>query len=330
MRSLALLLGCALAAPAAAQVTLLNDGRWRITGEADAGAPQIAVSVDEVTAGSFAGLRFAYAGDAGFEEVLLLRGDGTIGPRLPGGVPGATATLGRYWDCEQGLVGPLRFVALELPARSKKSGRLDLRGRLSNLDSLESEKLEVRIREPRSDRVRLEFRYGLRATRELCIDRERRDTVEEFRAVELAASFLGPGVHTNDLARYVKNLRLDCDFLDCDVEKISFCAPLVNQTGYVIDDPKRLDDRRLSLFHSSDAPAATPTLALELRSPSPHNLRPQGFVTASSDPAEMNVAFWADWVEVDGRYGAGRKLASFRFTLAAEPPRTPGCDRTQD
>jgi hypothetical protein len=325
MRWLVLLLSCALAEPAAAQM-LLDDERWQIAGVSDAAAPQIAVSVDDAPAGAFAALRFAYLGD----EVLVLRGDGMIEPSLPGGVPGATATLGSYWDCERGRVGPLRFVSLELPASSRKSGRLDLRGELSNLDSLESEKLKIRIREPKPERVRLEFRYRLRATRELCIDQARRDTFEEFRVVELATNFLGPGVHTNDLTRYVKDLRFDCDFFDCDVEKVIFCAPLVNQTGYVIDNPKRLDDQVLSLFHTSNAPAPTPSLELELLSPHPHNLKPQGFVTESSDPAERNVAFWADWVEVRGRYGDGRKLANFKFALEAEPPRDPGCDRTQD
>jgi hypothetical protein len=330
MRGLVLMLGCALAAPAAAQVTLLDDGRWRVTGIADDAVPQVSVSVDDAPAGNFAALHFAFAGGAGFEEVLVLRGDGTLAPALPGGVPGATATLGSYRDCERGLVGPLRFVSLELPARSKKSGRLDLRGQLSNLDSLESEKFKLRIREPKPDRVRLELRYRLRTLREVCIDRARRDTPDVFHVAELAASFLGPGVHTNDLTRYVKDLRFECDFLDCDVDKVTFCAPLVNQTGNVIDNPKRLDDRVLSLFHTSSAPAATPSLELELRSPHPHKLKPQGFVTESSDPAAQNVAFWADWVEVDGRYGDGRTLASFKFALEAEPPRDPSCDRRQD
>jgi hypothetical protein len=329
MRWMLPLLCCALAAPAGAQVTLLDDGRWQVTGVTDDAAPQIAVSLDEAAAGSFAALRFAYAAGADFEQVLVLRGDGTIAPSLPGGVPGATATLGSYWDCERGLVGPLHFVSLELPGRSKKSGRLDLRGELSNLDSLESEKLKLRIREPKPERLRLEFRYRLRTTRELCIDRNRRDTFEEFRVVEFAANFLGPGLHTSDLTRYVKDLRFECDFLDCDVEKITFCAALENQTGYVIDSPKRLDDRVMSLFHTSNAPAPTPTLELEARSPHPHDLKPQGFVTQSSDPAGRNVAFWADWVEVDGRYGAGRKLTNFKFALEAEPPRSPGCDRRQ-
>jgi len=325
-----LVLCCALAAPAAAQTTLLDDGRWRVSGVADAVPPQVAVSVDGVPAGAFAALHFAYLGGGGSDEVLVLRGDGTLLPTPPGGVPGASASLGSHWDCARGFVGPLRFVSLELPARSKKSGRLDLRGQLSNLDSLESEKLKIRIRTPKPERLRLELRYRLRATRELCIDRERRDTAEEFHVVDFTARFLEPSLHTNDLARYVKDLRLDCDFLDCDLERVTFCAPLENQTGYVIDTPRRLEDRRLWLFHTSNAPAATPTLLLEARSPRPHDLKPQGFVTEGSDPAARNVAFWADWVEVRGRYGAGRKVGDFKLALEAEPPRDPGCDRTQD
>jgi hypothetical protein len=328
MRWTVLMLSWALSAPAAAQVTLLDDGRWRVVGVADDAAPQIAVSVDDAPAGAFGALRFAYADDLAFHEVLVLRGDGSIEPALPGGVPGASASLGSYSDCERGPVGPLRFVSLELPARSKKSGRLDLRGQLSNLDSLQSDGLRIRIRPPKPERLRLEFRYRLGTTRELCIDR--RDVEEAFQVVELAANFLGPGAHTNDLTRYVKDLRLDCDLFDCEIDKVTFCAPLLNETGYVIDTPRRLESRVLSLFHTSDAPAPTPTLELELRAPQPHNVKPQGFVTESSDPAERNVAFWAAWVEVHGHYGPRRKLASFNFALEAEPPRRPDCDRVQD
>lgn len=320
------LLCCALAAPVSAQVLLLDDGRWEVRGFEDPGAAQIQIEVDGAPAGAFAALHFRFEGD----EVLVLRGDGNIEPMLPGGVPGATASLGRYWDCELGLVGPLRFVGLELPARSKKNGKLDLRGELSNLDSLVSEKLRLRIRPPKPDRLRLEFRYRLRTTRELCIDRDRRDTEEEFRVVELAARYGGPDAHTNDLTRYVRNRKLDCDIFDCDIDKITFCAPLVNETGYVIDKPRRLDSRTLSLFHTSNSPTASSTLELEIRKPKAHQIKPQGFVTESLDPLAANVAFWADWVEVKGRYGEGRKLGKFRFALEALPPRQPGCDRFQD
>jgi hypothetical protein len=330
MRWPVLLLCCALAAPAAAQVTLLDDGRWHVVGVADPAAPQVAVRVDDAPAGSFAELRFAFTDGGANDLVLVLRGDGTLLPALPGAAPGASATFGSYWDCEFGFVGPLRFVSLELPARSKKSGVLDLRGQLANLVSLESEKLKLRIKKPKPDRVRVELRYRLRTTRELCIDKSRRDTDEEFHVADLAATFIGPNAHTNDLTRYVKDLRFDCDFLDCDVDKVSFCAPLVNQTGYVLDKPRRLEDKRMGLFHTSNAPEPTPTLLLELRSPHPHHVKPQGFVTESTDPAERNVAFWADWVEVKGRYGAGKKLANFRFALEAASPRDPSCDRNQD
>jgi hypothetical protein len=317
---------CVLASPVAADVSLLDDGRWEISGLTDAAAPQIQVQRDGAPAGSFAALRFRFQGD----EVLVLRGDGEIEPMLPGGVPGATASLGRYWDCDQGLVGPLRFVALALPARSKKNGKLDLRGELSNLDSLVSEKLRIRIRPPQPDQLRLEFRYRLRTTRALCIDRERRDTEEEFRVVELAAQYLGPDVHTNDLTRYVRNRKLDCDIFDCDVDKVTFCAPLVNETGYVIEKPRRLDSRKMALFHTSDTPTRSATLEIELRKPHAHDIKPQGFVNGSLDPLERNVAFWADWVEVKGHYGEERKLGTFRFSLEASPPREPGCDRVQD
>jgi hypothetical protein len=321
-----LVLCCAFASPLAAQVSLLDDGPWEIHGLTEAGAPEIQVQVDGAPAGAFAALRFRFLGD----EVLVLRGSGRIEPMLPGGVPGATASLGRYWDCEQGLVGPLRFVAVELPDRSKKNGTLDLRGELSNLDSLVSEKLRLRIRPPQPDRLRLEFRYRLRTTRALCIDRERRATEEEFRVVELAARYLGPDVHTNDLTRYVRNRKLDCDIFDCDVDRVSFCAPLVNETGYVIEKTRRLDSRTMALFHTSDAPTPSATLELELRKPHAHDIKPQGFVDESLDPLERNVAFWADWVEVKGRYGEDRKLGTFRFALEALPPREPGCDRVQD
>lgn len=330
MRWSGLMLCWALAGPAAAQVTLLDDGRWRVTGLADAAAPQIAVSVDDVPSGSFAALQFAFTDGSGLEQVLVLRGDGTIEPNLAGSPVGATATLGSYWDCESGFIGPLRFVSLELPARSKNSGVLDLRGQLSNLDSLQSDKFRLRIKEPKPERLRLEFKYRLVTTREICIDKEKRDTDEEFHAAELAASYLGPAEHTNDLTRYVKDLDVDCDPFDCDVDKITFCAGLANETGPVIDNPKRLEDKLVSLFHTSSAPAPTPTLEFEWKSPHPHDLKPQGFVTASSDPAERNVAFWADWVEVNGHYGARKKLANFHFALEAEPPRSPSCDRVQD
>lgn len=330
-RLLPLLLSSLLAAPAlaGAPALLFDDGGWRVLG-VDAGA--IPVSRDGVALGSFARLELRYDLGAGFVPVLSLAEDGTIEPALPPpGVPGATAVLGRYFECAGGLVGPLRFAALELPERAKGGGKLELRGTLSNFDSLVGEKLKLVLAKPKPDEVRADFQFKLRATRNLCIDPARRDTQEEFRIVELSSRYLSPANHLSDLARYVKAIDLDCDlFGDCDFDRRSFCAPLENATGYVIDSPNRLHDREVQLVHTTSGPAPTPTLVVEMFAPSPSNVKPQGFVTASADPDARNVSFWTDWSGSKREYRAGKKLGRFRFALEAREPREPGCDRTQD
>ena len=264
--------------------------------------------------------------------MLCLLADGTIEPSLPPpGVPGATAVLGRYFECGGGLTSPLRFVSLELPEKAKGGGRLELTGTLSNFDSLVSEKLKLALPPPKPDRVRVELQYKLRATRDLCVDPERHDTQEEFRIVELHSRYLSPAAHLSDLTRYVKAIDFDCDaFGDCDFDRRSFCAPLENVTGYVIDSPNTLRDREIGFFHTSNAPNPTPTLTIEMHRPHPGAVKPQGFVTQSADPEAMNVSFWADWADVKREHAQGKTVGSFRFALEANEPRDPSCDRRQD
>ena len=331
MRALATLLGVALAGPALADSTLFDDDRWRVVG-VDVGAEPLPIAVTQrgTPLGNFAALRFFFALDAGFVPVLTLFAGGTLEPRLPPpGVPGATALLARYSDCDAGLTPPLRFVALDLPEKAKP-GRFDLRGTLSNLDSLESEKLRLRLLAPKPDRMRVELRYRLVATRDFCVDHERSEATDEFRAVELVTQYLSPEQHLSDLTRYIKQVDLDCDLFDCDLDRISFCAALENVTGPVIDTPKRLEDRDLELLHTTSAPEPTPSLSVELRSPHPHAFKPQGSATESSDPVARNVSFWADWVDVRHQNRAGKRVGSFRFALEAQAPGSRSCDRLQD
>jgi hypothetical protein len=333
-----LLLAVCLALPASAgagvSTVLFQDDRWRVEG-VDPGAEPlpIAVSRDKVAVGDFSALEFWFDRGAGFQHFLTLFADGTIEPRLPAtGVAGATWVLGRYFECGGPLSDALRFTELELPKKSKggNNGYLRLRGALSNFDSLDGEKLKLYVLAPNDDRVRLLMRYRLRATRDVCVDPDRRDTEEEFRIVEMQSNYLSAGQHENDLARYVKGLEVDCDFFgDCDVDRISQCAPLANVTGYVIDQPKRLRDRQVQLFHTSSSPAATPSLYVEMYAPSPRAVRAQGFVTLSADPAERNVALWANWTDAKRQHKSGKKVGTFAFALEAEEPRNPGCDRTQ-
>jgi hypothetical protein len=324
-----------LPALAGVSTTLFQDERWRIEG-VDPGAEPVPIEVTrkKVALGNFSALDFFFDRGAGFVHFLTLRADGSIEPRLPeAGLPGATAVLGRYFECGGGLTDPLRFLSLDLPKSSKRGndGYLKLRGTLSNLDSLMGDKLKLYVLAPKDDRVRLEMLYRLRATRDFCVDPARRDTEEEFRIVELQSNYLSPMQHLSDLARYVKAIDVDCNFFgDCSLDRTSQCAPLQNQTGYVIDAPKRLRDREIQLFHTSDLPGETPSLIVEMYAPSPRAVKPQGYVTASADPLERNVALWADWVDVKREHKDGKKVGWFAFALEAEAPRNPGCDRTQE
>jgi hypothetical protein len=322
------LLLCVLAAPAFGGVgaTLLDEAGWRAIG-LDAGAEPrpIAVTRDGAALGDFAALELWHDPGTGFARVLVLDADGTLAPSLPPPAePGATAVLGRYFECDGGLTDPLRFAALDLPARAK-AGTLVLRGTLSNFDSLVSEKLRLEVQVPSAERVRAVLSYRLRATRDFCVDPERRETEEEFRIVELHSRWVSPADHWNDLVRYTKSTDVDCDsFGDCDVERVSLCAAL-EASGYVIDDPNRLRDRDIELFHTTSLPDPTPTLAISIQAPGPRDVKPQGFLEADGD-----VAVWADWADVRREHHAGQRVGRFAFALEASAPRVPGCDRVQD
>jgi hypothetical protein len=331
MRFLPVLLLLGLALPARADEILFDDGRWQVVGvDASAEPEPILVTRDGAPLGAFAALRVLYDVGAGFVPVVTLYAGGAIEPTLPPpGVPGATALLGRYADCDVGLTAPLRFTALELPAQAPAS-RLELRCALSNGDSLASEKLRIRVLAPTAERTRVELRYRLVAQRDLCVDASQHEATDEFRAVELLTQYLSSTQQLSDSTRYVKAVDLDCDVFDCDLDKEWFCADLANTTGPVLDNPRRLEGRPLQLVHTTDSPAATPTLSLEARSPHFHQLKPQGSVTESSDPLARNVSFWADWVGVKRQYRAGQRVGRWHFALEALPPERRSCDHRQD
>jgi hypothetical protein len=281
--------------------------------------------------GDFSALEFWFERNDVFERVLVFFADGTIEPSLPPpGVPGAVATLARYFECETGLTEALRFTDIELPKKTSND-YLKLEGTMSNFDSLVTDKLKIYVIRPENNVMDVQFTYKLKATRDICIDQTRHETDEEFRIVQLDTRFVSAGNHLSDTARYTKNVDVDCDFFgDCDLDKIRVCSELENVTGYLFDDPNTLDDRHVELFHSTDAPAETPTLDVVMFSPSPSDVKPQGFVTASADPEALNASLWADWVEVNKDYDVGKTVGSFNFVIEAQDPDEPGCDRFED
>jgi hypothetical protein len=100
------------------------------------------------------------------------------------------------------------------------------------------------------------------ALRDFCVDHESGEVTDEFRAVELVTQYLSAQRQLSDLTRSVKDLDLDCDLFDCDIEKVWFCAAIENATGPVIDSPKRLQGQDLDLLHTTSAPEPTPSLSV--------------------------------------------------------------------
>ncbi len=332
MKRLALLLlGCLLAAPALAGVgsELFNDGKWRVVGIPPGVEPPIAVTHDKTALGDFSALQFFFEKGGVFVLVLTLSADGAIQPSVPSGVPGGVATLARYFECETGLTDPLRFTAIELPKKTSNDF-MKLKGEASNFDSLVTDKLKIYVIRPEDNLMDVEFVYKLKTTRDICLDQNRDQTQETFRIAQLDSRFVSGANQLNDTARYTKNIDLDCDlFGDCDLDRIRVCSPISNTTEYLFDDPNRLADHRIELFHSTELPDPTPTLDLIMFNPGFNRVKPQGFVTQSADPFALNVSLWAYWVDVKQQYNANKTVGTFDFVIEADKPDVPGCDRTE-
>ena len=326
-----LLLGLLMAAPAFAGAgsLLFDDGRWRVFGVPSGMDPlPITVTQNKTTLGTFSSLSFLFDKGGVFVLVLTLDSDGTIQPSVPSGVPGAVAQLTRYFECETGLTDPIRFTAIELPKKTSNDF-MKLKGEASNFDSLVTDKLKIYVIRPDNNLMDVEFQYKLKATRDICVDQARHETDEEFRIFQIDSRFVSAGNQLNDLARFTKNIDVDCNvFGDCNLDRVRECAPLSNTTGYIFDSPNRLADRRIELFHTTETPAATPTLDAILFSPAPNRVKPQGFVTESDD-LSLNVSLWGNWVDADKTYKTGKTIGSFDFAIEADKPDQAGCDRIQ-
>ncbi len=320
------------AATAYAETNLLNSATWAIDGADDGGANprDIMILVDEVPVGAFSEVNFSYNFDGiGPTRVFSIKGNGALQPTLaPPSEPGALVSLVSYWDCEQGLIPPVEVV--ELSWKSKVAGKpvLDLRGQISNHNSIEATDVRLRFSQPKTNAVSVELQYQLRATRDFCVDLAKHDTQEEFRVVTFLGNYISTNVNNNDQVRYVKDDSTDCGpFVDCGKSKTSVCFALTDEEGYLISHPRRLADPRMWFVHRQTTPRNTPTLIAEFRAPGKGRIKPQGFVIPTVDPSEDNVRFWGNWVDAKRNYKDGQKVGKFRFILSAEPPREFGCEQ---
>jgi hypothetical protein len=330
-----ILLFLAVAVTARADVNLFNDGTWLIDGATDpaSNAASIELFVDKESIGSFSELKFYYnTGSNQFAQVYSITGRGTFAPALPSpGVPGGVFRLINYWDCDQGLVGPVAVTELGWKSKPSKNGTLELTGRVSNQNSIESKKFRLFFLPASSNLVQLALDFQLRATRDFCVDLTRHATQQQFRTVTMYSNFVSAEQHGNDLARSIKITEKNCaGIYGCVTKRESFCVALTNApTGQLINSPRRLGDRRMWLAHTSALPELTPTLAVAYFAPGPGRIKPQGLFTPTDDPTVENIQFWGNWVDAKKQYKQKQTVGRFRVILEAAWPKALNCDTFQ-
>jgi hypothetical protein len=324
----------ALALPAIAETNLFDNGTWSLIGieGVDPSAHKIAVNVDKVAVGAYSDLVLQFNFEnLGPYPTCQISGEGPINMLLPPpSVPAGHFELASYWDCATGLVRGVAFTEISFQTKGKANSPLKATGKLSNFDSLESAKVQMQFVPAETDLVQLQLKYQLRATRDICVDLSGHDNQDEFRAVTMCANYLSAQSNQNDLVRYVYVSDKNCDpWSGCHTSRKSFCAFLLNESGYLFGSPERIASQTLALFHTTPLPANTPSLKVDFRSPPSNSFKPQAFIAPVADDVTENVLLWGNWLNVKREYRSGRSLRNFRLTLYARAPVDPPCDVTK-
>lgn len=331
----AILLGaCALGSRNAfADTNLVNSSSWVIDGTDDTGLnpTNIALTVNGDTVSSFSKLAFSYnVGGSGVVVVCTITGSGAIRLSLPPpGLFGGTFNLATYEDCDLGLLPPMAITELEIRTKKGKKDTLEMKGKLSNFNSMESKDFELTFETPDIDSVSVDVQYSLTATRDICINQTNHAVADDFHAVSMAANYISPSVQENDLARFIRITNKTCFFYGCVVTKKSLCEGLVNTNGFLVNNPRALGNPNIILVHTQPVPTNTPTLMVAFRQPSRSVIKTQGFVNETADPTDQNVTVWGDWVKAKDEYKNKRKIGKFRYTLSVSSPQMFSCDDTK-
>ena len=309
--------------PARADTNLLSSGKWVVDGALLTNAQPIRVTVGRTTL-AVSELKFFYNfGGTNLVQVFAAAGSGTFQPALPAGEVGGAFQLGSYWDCAQGLVGPLAITDLVLPGKAKHNGVLQLTGALANGNSLRGDKLVLTFYPPTTNTVRVDVQCRLVATRNFCVDQSGATEQDKFRVVTMAANYTSPADYDNDLARYIWLAEKDCfGWYGCYTRYKSECISVTNQLpGYLINTPRSLGKPWLMLAHTTATPRVTPSLQVAFRSPG--GIKPQGFWEV---PA---IELWGNWTGVKKSYKAKQGVLRLNCTLEATPPRSVSCEELQ-
>ena len=313
-----------------ADTNLLTKADWVVDGTDDTGtnAASINMSVNGNAMGAFSELAVSFnVGGTGIVKVCTITGAGEIRLALPppGQFGGSFYTTG-YWDCEAGFIPTMTITELNIREKGGKKELLEFKGKISNLVSMAAKDFTMTLLPPQTNSFRAELSYSLYAISDFCIDQTNHTNKDDFQVARMAANFVDTGTQQNDEVRFVKITSKTCFYYGCITKTKTYCTNLVNQGGFVIDNPPRLGGGTVWLLHTQPLPQETPTLIGRFSSPSRGRLRPQGYVTASADPSVQNVGFWVDWIDAKASYRNKKRIGKFCYTLEVDSPRALSCD----
>jgi hypothetical protein len=315
-----------------ADTNLLTTASWVVDGTDDTGtnASDITMSVNGHAVGAFSELSVSYnVGDTGVVAVGTIKGSGEIRMALPPpGVFGGSFYTTGYWDCDAGFVPGLSITELNVLERGGRVKELVFKGKASNLISMAAKDFTITMYPPTLDSFRANVTYTLIATTNFCIDQVTHTNQDDFEVVRMASNYVSTNVNENDETRYIKQTAHDCYVYFCTTRTKSYCNTLTNADGFVIDDPPRLGQSVVNFVHSQDFPGETPTLSVRLTTPPSGRIRPQCYLTPSTDPTAQNVSFWGNWIDARPKYRNRQRVGRFGYTLEVDSPQAVPCDYT--
>jgi hypothetical protein len=205
---------------------------------------------------------------------------------------------------------------------------LVFKGKVSNFVSMAAKDFTITMYPPTLDSFRANVTYTLVATTNFCIDQVTHTNQDDFEVARMASNYVSTNVNENDETRYIKQTAHDCYVYFCTTRTKSYCNTFTNADGFVIDDPPRLGQSVVNFVHTEDLPAETPTLTIRFVTPPSGRIRPQCYLTPSTDPTAQNVSLWGNWIDARPRYRNRQRISRFSYTLEVDSPQAVPCDFT--
>jgi hypothetical protein len=318
---------------ALADTNLLTTANWVVDGTDDTGPNPsgIAILVNKHVVGAFSELVVSNnVSGMGAVAVAIIKGNGEI--RLsqpPPGVFGGSFYTTGYWDCQAGFVPTMAITELNVRDKGGKTAPLVFKGKISNFISMDAKDFTMTLSRPQAAATRADVSYTLVASSDFCVDQATHVNDDGFLAARMGSNYLSADENENDQTRFIQIAARFCAAFVCVTKTKSICNDLANVHvgAFIFDSPPALGESALQLVHSQPLPRNTPTLIVNFQAPPLGQIRPQGQMSASTDPTAQNVNLWGNWSRAKPNYSANQKIGKFHFILQAVTPQPVSCDQ---